>query len=229
MKALLLHNLTFKSTMKRHILVIILAFGMSGCAAWTKPGGFFYPYGQRAKLSQATTLLKQGDSSAAAGVLQDICAEPAVSGVTDEALFLLTILRLGSDMGSNRIAQAHYDLEQLVTDYPTSSWSPLASSLAGFLASVDERRQHEDMLIERNLSLEQENKELKGISITQTKELNAVKDSNLSLTKENSRLREIIEKLKNEKLKLSDIIEQLKNLDVELSRRERSEPGVSPH
>ena len=218
MKELALHNLT---------LILILAFGISGCATLTKPGALFYPSGQQSKLSKAVTLLKQGDSSTATGLLQEICVEPAVPGVTDEALFLLTILRLGPDMDMNRIVQAQNDLKQLVTGYPSSSWSPLASSLADFLASVHETRQQEDMLNERILSLEQEQAKMKGINIAQAKELKAVRDSNLSLTKENSRLREIIEKLKSEKLKLSDIVQQLKDLELEL--KGLGEPGVSLH
>ncbi len=213
--------MSFASNMKRIIPILIVAFGMGGCATLTKPGGLFYPSGQQLKLSKAMTLLQQGDSSTAAGLLNDISGEPAVPGVTDEALFLSAILRLGPDWGMNNIEQAQNDLERLVKGYPSSSWSPLASSLAVFLASVQEARKQEAALNESSFSLKQENKELTDLNLAMTKELTAVKDSNLSLTKENARLRDIIEKLKNQNLQLSDIIEQLKNLDLEL--------GSKPH
>lgn len=196
------YDWAFESTMLRHILIMILAIGMGGCAKLTKPGGLLYPTGQQWKLSKAVGLLAQGDTSAAADLLKDICAEPNVSGVTDEALFRLTILRLGSDRDMNSIVQAQNDLERLGKEYPSSSWAPLASRLAGLLASTHETRQQENRLNELNLSLKQENKELKELNLTQTKELKVVKDSNLFLTNENLELRKIIEKLKNLELEL---------------------------
>jgi hypothetical protein len=165
------------------------------------------------------TLLQQGDSSTAAGLLNEICAEPAVPGVTDEALFLSTILRLGTVRDMNDTVQAQNDLKRLVKEYPSSAWAPLASSLAGFLASAHKTRQQEETLAESNLLLKQENKEMEGLYQTLTKELKAAKDSNLSLAKENSGLRDIIEKLKNKNLELSDIIEQLKKLDLEQANK----------
>lgn len=204
MKASLLQSLSL-STIKRNILIMILVFGMGGCAALTEPGGLLYPYGQQRKFSKAMGVLQEGDTSTAAGLLNDISAEPVVPGVTDEALFLLTILRLGTDRDKNNIVRAQNDLERLAKEYPSSAWSPLASSLAGFLASTHETRQKEDMLNESNLSLKQENTELKGLNLTLTQELKAVKDSNLALTKEN--------------VGLHDIIEKLKNLDLELGRK----------
>ncbi len=218
-KAPLLQKVSLESTFAKNILIMILAIGMGGCAALTNPGGLLYPSGQQMKLSKAVALLQEGDSSAAAVLLNDISADPPVPGVTDEALFLLSILRLGSGGDVNNIAQAQNDLEQLGKEYPSSSWAPLATSLSGFLAAAYETRQQEDKLNESNLSLSQENKELKELNLTLTKELKAVKESNLALTKENSGLREISEKLKFENQDLFNTIEQLKNLDLEQARK----------
>jgi len=146
--------------MTKYTLIIMMAFALSGCAALTKPDGIFYGYGQQKKLAGAVTLLEEGKTSAAAKLLSALCDEKGVPGVTDEALFRLSLLRLESAQERNGVVQAQHDLERLQKEYPTSSWAPLASSLTGFLASADDMRQQDRKLKESNLSLIKENREL---------------------------------------------------------------------
>jgi len=174
--------------MKKHILIIILAFGMNGCATQPKLGGLSYRAAQEWKLSRADALLQEGNTSAAAQVLAQICTEPVVPGVTDEALFRLSLLHLGSGRESSSMVQTQNDLQRLAKKYTFSSWAPLASRLTEFLASAEDTLKSNSKLKNLNLSLTHENSRLK--------------EQNLSLVKENNELRKLIEKLKTLELEL---------------------------
>lgn len=156
--------------MRHCILITILALALTGCTTLNKPGGIFYRSGQEMKLARAVTLLEQGKTSAAADLLAAVCAEPGVAGVTDEALFRLSLLRLVSGQEKNGALKAHHELERLRKEYPASSWTPLASTLTEYLASSDDLRQQNRKLKELNLSLTKENQELHQ-SIEQLKNL----------------------------------------------------------
>ncbi len=156
--------------MRNCALIVLLALVLNGCASLNQQGGIVHSYGQEKKLARAVKLLADGKTSAAAELLTAICAETGVPGVTDEALVRLSLLRLGSAQEKNSTAQAQRDLERVRKEYPSSSWAPLASSLAQFLASADDMRLQERKLKESNLSLTKENKELRQ-SIEQLKNL----------------------------------------------------------
>ena len=146
--------------MIKYTLVIILALAMSGCTSLNQKGGIMHRFGQERKLAKAVTLLQEGKTSEAAALLTSICSETGVPGVTDEALFRLSLLRLGSVLEKNGTVKAQHDLERLQKEYPSSSWTPLASSLSEFLSSTDDVRQQDRKLKELNISLTKENKEL---------------------------------------------------------------------
>ena len=182
--------------MKRHVLIIILAFGMSGCATPSKQGDLSFRSAQEWKLSRADALLQEGNASAAVQVLAQICAEPVVPGVTDEALFRLSLLHLGTGLESSGMVQTQNDLERLAKKYTFSTWAPLASRLTRFLASAEEARQQKMKVEELNLSLIKEIGEAKGQIFSLTKEQRKLKQHNRYLLKENKEVREDIEKLK---------------------------------
>jgi hypothetical protein len=167
--------------MIQYSLIIILVLAMSGCASLNLKGGIVHRFGQERKLARAVTLLEDGKITEATAMLTAICSESGVPGVTDEALFRLSLLRLESIEEKNGTLKAQHDLERLQKEYPSSSWTPLASSLSEFLSSADDVR-------------------LQGRDIRhQDRKL---KELNLSLTKENKELRERIEKLKNLELEM---------------------------
>lgn len=182
----------------------MLVIGVGGCAALTKPGAPLYDMGQKNKLSTALELQGQGKKAEAFELLTAICKEPGVPGVTDEALFRLSVLRLGAAGETNGVAQSKKDLERLAKEYPSSTWAPLASALGDFLASTNNRLQREKKLKDLNLSLsrenrdlKEENRELKQHNFSLSKEQRGLKESNLSLLKENAELRQSVEKMKS--------------------------------
>jgi hypothetical protein len=189
--------------MKKSFLIIFLALEMSGCATLTKPGGVLYHSSQKVKLSRAVTLLEQGKTMAAAELLAAICADPGVPGVTDEALFRLSLLQLESNQEKNGTIKAQNNLERLQKEYPSSSWTPLASSLSEFLSTTDDVRQQNRKFEELNLSLTKEQRVFKEQKRSLAKENSDLKEQNLSLTKENLELRQGIEKLKALELELA--------------------------
>lgn len=160
--------------MTRYILTLFAALAMSGCVTLTQPGGLLYRSVQEKKLDQTVKLLEQGNRSAAEKLLVAVCAEPGVPGVTDQALFRLSLLRLKAGQEKNSTEQAGHYLERLQREYPASSWLPHAATLNELLASMD------------NMQQQRKN----------------VKETNLSLAKENRELRQSIEKLKNLELEL---------------------------
>jgi hypothetical protein len=182
--------------MKKFILIILL-IGMSGCVSLTKPGAPFYGMGQKSKLDKATMLQNQGKTADAVTLLTEITEDPGVSGVTDEALFRLGILRLSSGFEANNLEQGKKDLGRLAKDYPASSWNLLALPLTEFLALSDKALRQGKKLTQQNLSLTKENKELKENNLSMARELKNVKESNVSLSKENAELRQRVEKLKS--------------------------------
>ncbi len=162
----------------------------------TKPGAPFYGLGQKDKLDKALTLQKQGKSGDAVKLLSEIVEEPAVPGVTDEALFRLGVLRIGTGFGADSIDKGKRDLDRLAKEYPASSWALLASPLKDFLTSSDKALQQGKKLSDQNASLAKENRELKENIVSMARELKSTKESHASLTKENADLRERVEKLK---------------------------------
>lgn len=147
--------------MMKNILIAVFALAVGGCATASQPGGLLYDYGQQKKLATAVRYLEEGKISDAMKLLSGICSEKGVAGVTDEALFRLSLLRLESLQDRNGLTQTRRDLERLTDEYPTSSWAPLASSLTDFIESAEDTRQQERKLRELNLSLTKENRELR--------------------------------------------------------------------
>ena len=158
--------------MKNRILNICVALMLCGCASLPHWNSLITV--RERKLAKAVILLEQGKTVAARDLLAILCAEPGVPRITDEALFRLSVLRLGTVYDKNDTLQARHDLERLKKEYPASSWAHLAESLLDYLTTADDLRQ--------------QNKKNK--------------DQNFSIIKENNELRQSIEKLKNLELEM---------------------------
>jgi hypothetical protein len=146
--------------MMRCAAVVILAALVSGCAGMTGPGGILYRQTQQIRLSKAITLQEKGKAVPAEQLLTSICTEKGVAGVTDEALFRLSLYRLDAGISGDGVRQARQYLDLLRKEYPSSPWAPLAAQLSRYLASAGDQQQHDMKLKEQNSSLTKENKEL---------------------------------------------------------------------
>lgn len=146
--------------MNSRIALIATTLCLSGCSVLNQPGGLLYHSGLEKKLARAVTLIEQRNHSAATDLLSEIGAEPGVEGVTDEALFRLGLLHLGSE-DRNHIARSRQALARLKELYPASSWTYLAASITDTLTIADDHRQQLRKVKELNLSLVRENKDLR--------------------------------------------------------------------
>ena len=128
------------------------------------------------QLGMAFDLIRSGNDDAARDLLQKVCAEKTIPGVTDEALFHLGLLSLKRENEASGFPQTRQILERLIRDYPGSIWAVQATPL-------------NDLLVGRWLS---------EVSLGKARrQVKALKDSNLSLTRENKEMRLNIEKLKS--------------------------------
>jgi cell division protein FtsB len=145
--------------MKEFFIFVALAVGLNGCAGMqTKDHGLAFNKSQGKKLDLAKRLIAENKASSATETLVGICSTKGVPGVTDEALFRLALLYLGTGQGKNEVAQAQQTLEKLQKEYPSSSWKTHAASLTGLIATLNRKIRY---LKGENVSLSRENRELR--------------------------------------------------------------------
>ena len=132
----------------------------AGCATPRKgeSGGFMQRYAGSKKLAQAVEMLTAGDSPGAAKVLDAICTDTPVAGVTDEALFRLALLSLKPSAEKPASAQAHRLLKRLKKEYPASPWTAQAAPLIELINVSDD--------------LSRQNKSTKAANHALTREVN---------------------------------------------------------
>jgi predicted RNase H-like nuclease (RuvC/YqgF family) len=104
-------------------------------------------------------------------------------GVTDEALFRLTLLYLGNGLDNDKdlLQLAQQNIGRLRKEYPSSSWTGMVAPVADLLTTVAELRRQNQNCKTQNQGLSRENQ---------------------SLSKETQELRQNIEKLKRLDLEL---------------------------
>ncbi len=123
-------------------------------------------------LEKAVDYLKAGNEAASRDLLEMLVGDSARSGVTDEALFRLSILYLADD-DSKSTARIQRLLARLKNEFPRSVWTHQAAPLSHYLMDVKnmrERQRELKILRETNLSLTRDNRELK-LSIERIKNL----------------------------------------------------------
>jgi len=184
--------------MRQLVTTILLMLLLAGCSL--KNMQMFSGLTQKGKLSEAINAMDKGNELAATKLLEEICASENVSGVTDEALFRLSMLGLRQYKEPEGMQLVQKRMERLRTEFPTSEWTRLAWPLMEYINSVEGVRGDLRALKLRNTALSKDNREL-HLTIQQ------LQGTNQSLTKENKEIKERIDKLKD--------------LDVELERKNR--------
>jgi len=141
------------------IVMVILMF-MSGCMTVPIPR---IVSKQELDFAGALEYLRSGNWQKARPLLERVCEEPPITGVTDEALFRLALLHLGDD-GTKGVARAQALLERLRNEFPLSSWTHQATPLASYLTGTKvlrDRQRELKTLYDLNLSLSHDNRELR--------------------------------------------------------------------
>lgn len=186
-------NLNITRKKQFHLLIAaFLAFWLGGCAVFrASDDGIFYRRSQEKKLTTAVQQLENGNLRDATALLTEICDAKGVPGVTDEALFRLSILALRPGVEKDNNQRTLERLERLLREYPSSSWTRLAWPLMEHLDTDEELRR--------------QNVSLKGVNQTlsrEIKDLQNLKNLNQSLIRDNKELRQSIERLKSLDLEL---------------------------
>lgn len=118
---------------------------------------------QERNFAGALELIRKGKEHGARDLLERVIDGPSRSGVTDEALFRLSLLFLRED-GSKGTVRALELLERLRNEFPRSLWAHQAAPLVVYLANVkllfDQQRNVKN-LKEHNLSLSRDNREMR--------------------------------------------------------------------
>lgn len=126
--------------------------------------------------SAALQLLRSGNEEKAVEQFEKVVAAPVVPGVTDEALFRLSVLLL-RDNNLKNVQRAGKLLDRLENEFPGSIWRYQSGPLVSYMEEAADMR--------RNL-----------------RDLKAMKDQNNSLIRSNRELRQTIEKLKEMDIEL---------------------------
>jgi cell division protein FtsB len=173
--------------------------GLNACATLhSLDSNHIYRQNQDNKLGKAIKLQNEGKISAAAEALIALCKERGVPGVTDEALFRLSLLYLGNglDIDKDSLQLARQSIERLRNEYPTSSWTGMIAPVAGLLTNTAELRLRTQNYKTQIQTLSKENQVLSKENQGLSKENQGLSKENQGLSKETQELRENIEKLK---------------------------------
>jgi hypothetical protein len=184
--------------MKKLLAIILCFLGLNACATLhSLDTSQIYRQNQTKKLAVAIKLQNGGKITAAVEVLIAICAERGVPGITDEALFRLSLLYLskGQDIDSDSLQLAQQSIERLRKEYPSSSWTGMIAPVARLLTTTAELRLQSQNWKTQNQTLSREN-------LTLSRENQAYFRENQALSKETQELRQTIEKLKRLDLEL---------------------------
>lgn len=111
------------------------------------------------KLSSALQELEQGRQAAAMTILEEIVAKSSARGITDEALFRLSVLKLLNGEKDGSASSIRY-LERLRREYGDSGWAMQAKPLLAYLYAVADMNTQNRNLKASNSSLSKENKDL---------------------------------------------------------------------
>lgn len=137
---------------------------------------------QERRFAGALEFLRAGKEQEARDLLERVIAGPSRSGVSDEALFRLSLLYLRDDNGKGSTLTQEL-LERLHVEFPQSIWAHQGAPVAAYLAGVRTLRDRQ-------------------------REVKTLKDQNFSLSRDNREMRQSIERLKSLDLELEKKIKR---------------------
>jgi len=137
---------------------------------------------QERHFAGALEFLRVGREQEARDLLELAVAGPARSGVTDEALFRLSLLYLRDENGKG-VVRTQELLERLHDEFPRSIWTHQGAPLSAYLVGVRTLRDRQ-------------------------REVRTLKELNLSLSRDNREMRQSIERLKSLDLELEKKIKR---------------------
>jgi hypothetical protein len=137
---------------------------------------------QERRFAGALEFLRSGNELAARDLFEQVIDEPSRSGVTDEALFRLSVLFLREE-GTKGTGRALELLERLKSEFPRSIWAYQAGPLNAYLTGMRTLRDRQ-------------------------REVKTLKELNFSLSRDNREMRQSIERLKSLDLELEKKIKR---------------------
>lgn len=166
--------------MKRAAGYLIIGLMLAGCSHIPFHGFNGSATGSyRNKLEAATSALEGGKTKQATTLLKDICAHSSIPGVTDEALFRLSLLQLSDEESDSDHAPPRKLLARLKKEFPRSQWTTLSRPLLELLDDMEELRSQNQ-----------------NLRIINSREMKNIKGLNESLIKQNRDLQQTIERIK---------------------------------
>lgn len=119
---------------------------------------------QQQLFDEGMQFLHAGNQQQSYERFQQVVHAAPVAGITDEALFRLTLLQFAEECGGKGTPQTLALLERLKKEYPASPWTHQAAPLAACLSgkgSREKEREHINQLVRENRELARENRELR--------------------------------------------------------------------
>lgn len=140
--------------------VCLLLLILSGCGGMSGKGAIQDVSDKRLNLAKAVTMIRAGLESEARHYLVLVIDDSWESGVTDEALFRLALLKINDgDLGGGKSSLAL--LDKLRNSYPKSVWTKQAAPLHSYLTGLKNIRNRESELRDKNLSLSRDVRDLR--------------------------------------------------------------------
>lgn len=164
MIGVMLNNPTYKRLL-RHLLPFAACGLLAGCqvlqATFCRNEQGAMAMTQAADSSPDLPAAKEtgGSTTSRVKALEEEISRPPQPGVTDQALFQLSMQHLQSNSREGYV-KAHQLLNRLNKDYPGSNWNSLGQPVVELLDTVAEQRRQISTLKNQNQALSKENKEL---------------------------------------------------------------------
>ncbi len=147
--------------MSRITFIFCLLSILAGCSNWPSIKSSNPKSDLRKQLNNSIDNLKHGQLNSSIIELENIVSAQAVMGLTDEALFRLSLLYLRKNSDKEGFQKSVDSLERIIKEFPYSPWTQLARPLLDTLLNYEEQRRQIRSIRLQNQTITRENKELR--------------------------------------------------------------------